>query len=160
MWAFPRPWIPEQVWFSCSGAVDHNTGPLRQPQWVEGRWKPSMPAGMEGPSRNAIWPVLLLLSSVLLTVHGLVGVEEVDRTCQSHETCMPNCAFFKVMMTFDSSDKIFNVTTKVKRLEIHKSVTYMNRCEMFGRFDRFQQRSNRCQNCQVAQPHLETNQQL
>jgi len=54
-----------------------------------------MPAGMEGPSRNAIWPVLLLLSSVLLTVHGLVGVEEVDRTCQSHETCMPNCAFFK-----------------------------------------------------------------
>ena len=66
-----------------------------------------MPAGMEGPSRNAIWPVLFLLSSVLLTVHGLVGVEEVDRTCQSHETCMPNCAFFKVMMTFDSSDKIF-----------------------------------------------------
>ena len=66
-----------------------------------------MPAGMEGPTRNAIWPVLLLLSSVLLTVHGLVGVEEVDRTCQSHETCMPNCAFFKVMMTFDSSDRIF-----------------------------------------------------
>ena len=104
LWAFPRPWIPEQVWFSCSGAADHNTGPLRQPQWVEGRWKPSMPAGME---RNAIWPVLLLLSSGLLTVHGLVGVEEVDRTCQSHETCMPNCAFFKVMMTFDSSDRIF-----------------------------------------------------
>jgi len=52
--------------------------------------------GMEGPRRNAIWPrpVLFLLSSVVI-VHGLVGVEEVDRTCQSHETCMPNCAIFK-----------------------------------------------------------------
>ena len=52
---------------------------------------------MEGPARNAIWPVLFLLSSVLVIAHGLVGVEEVDRTCQSHETCMPNCAFFKVI---------------------------------------------------------------
>merc|ERR1712080_599790 len=51
--------------------------------------------GMEGPTRNAIWPVLLLLFSKLVIVQCLVGVEEVDKTCQSHETCMPNCAIFK-----------------------------------------------------------------
>ena len=62
-----------------------------------------MQASMEGPTRNALWPVLFLLSSLLIVVHGLGGVEEVDRTCQSHETCMPNCAFFKVKMAFDSS---------------------------------------------------------
>jgi len=50
---------------------------------------------MEGPTRNAIWPVLLLLFSKLVIVQCLVGVEEVDKTCQSHETCMPNCAIFK-----------------------------------------------------------------
>ena len=56
---------------------------------------------MDGTGRNAIWPVLLVLSSVVV-VHGLVGVEEVERTCQSHETCMPNCAFFKVIMNDES----------------------------------------------------------
>jgi len=60
---------------------------------------------MEGPTRwntrNAIWPVqqasmlLLLLLSLVVMVGGLVGVEEVDKTCQSHETCMPNCKLFK-----------------------------------------------------------------
>ena len=67
---------------------------------------------MEGPTRwntrNAIWPVqqasmlLLLLLSLVVMVGGLVGVEEVDKTCQSHETCMPNCKLFKVMITYYS----------------------------------------------------------
>ena len=68
------------------------------------RWKTSVSGrkGMEGQRRNAIWPVLLVLLSSVLIVHGLVGVEEVDKTCQSHETCMPNCAIFKVLITFDT----------------------------------------------------------
>ena len=66
---------------------------------------------MEGPtrwnSRNAIWPVqqasiMLLLLSLVVLVGGLGGVEEVDKTCQSHETCMPNCKLFKVMITYYS----------------------------------------------------------
>ena len=67
---------------------------------------------MEGPTRwntrNAIWPVqqasmlLLLLLSLVVMVGGLVGVEEVDKTCKSHETCMPNCKLFKVMITYCS----------------------------------------------------------
>ena len=68
---------------------------------------------MEGPtrwnSRSAIWPMqqasvmlLLLLLSLVVMVGGLGGVEEVGKTCQSHETCMPNCKLFKVMITCDS----------------------------------------------------------
>ena len=64
---------------------------------------------MDGTGRNAIWPVLLVLSSVVI-VHGLVGVEEVDRTCQSHETCMPNCAFFEVIMNHDRDIKSTHTT--------------------------------------------------
>ena len=64
---------------------------------------------MDGTGRNAIWPVLLVLSSVVV-VHGIVGVEEVDRLCQSHETCMPNCAFFEVIMNHDRDSKSTNTT--------------------------------------------------
>jgi len=72
---------------------------------------------MEGPTRwntrNAIWPVnqasimlLLLLLSLIVMVGSLEGVEEVDKTCQSHETCMPNCALFKEKLKLKNEFKI------------------------------------------------------
>ena len=92
-----------------------------------------MGAGMEGPTRrNAICPLqvntLLLLSSVLL-VGGLGGVEEVDKTCQSHETCMPNCKLFKVMITCDGI-----------------KVAYMSWSMRWDMFDRFCQIAGQYQN--------------
>ena len=72
----------------------------------EGGWLVASLVGMEGPTRNAIWPVLLLLFSQLVIVQGLVGVDEVDKTCQSHETCMSNCAIFKVIASFEFLDAI------------------------------------------------------